>query len=274
MRPWVLSSILLIICTLQARGQSDSLASYGPYAHPFQRAFICSLGDDFAATAAAPFRFTGRQWAIGGSVAAGALLIFSQDENIRHLAQNHRKPWSNKLSANLFEPIGDLSPQNTLAWTLSGIYATSLLLKDQPLQKATLTSVKAIAVSGILVNLLKFTTGRARPYLNHGNNNWFNSPLKSENRSFASGHTIVCFAVASSFAYAYPEKAWVGILGYSLAGLTGLSRIHDDQHWASDVFIGAVLGWSIGKLIVKSDHWTIRINEVNSKPVLGLLYQF
>lgn len=269
---WVM--LFLMLSALPTRGQEEVPAAGEQDANPFHRAYICSLGDDFAATAAAPFRFSKRQWAISGSVAAGSLLLFSQEENIRQSFQKFRKPWSNQLSEKIFEPIDQLSPTNPLLLTMGSIYGTALLIKNKRLQKATLTSFKAIAVSGVLVNIIKLSTGRARPSLEKGHNDWFNNPLKSENRSFISGHTIITFSIASSFAHAYKDKPWVGLLGYSIAGLAGLSRIHDDKHWASDVFIGAALGWSIGRLIVRSDHWSLRISESGGSPTAGLAYQF
>jgi len=47
----------------------------------------------------------------------------------------------------------------------------------------------------------------------------------------------------------YHEKTWVAVTTFSLASLVGISRIYDDEHWATDVFGGAVLGFAIGKLV-------------------------
>jgi membrane-associated phospholipid phosphatase len=45
---------------------------------------------------------------------------------------------------------------------------------------------------------------------------------------------------------------WVPWVGYPLAGLVGWSRVHDNEHWTSDVVAGAALGaW----VAVKSDDW-------------------
>jgi membrane-associated phospholipid phosphatase len=39
------------------------------------------------------------------------------------------------------------------------------------------------------------------------------------------------------------------ILGYALAAGVGLSRIHDDRHWASDIVLSAALGTAVGKAV-------------------------
>ena len=60
---------------------------------------------------------------------------------------------------------------------------------------------------------------------------------------------MTAFSIATVLASTYKDKKWVAILSYSLAGLAGLSRLNVDEHWASDVFVGAVLGIAIGKTI-------------------------
>jgi len=53
--------------------------------------------------------------------------------------------------------------------------------------------------------------------------------------------------VATVFASVYKDKPWVGVLSYGIATGVALSRLNDDKHWASDVFIGAALGFAGGK---------------------------
>jgi membrane-associated phospholipid phosphatase len=57
-----------------------------------------------------------------------------------------------------------------------------------------------------------------------------------------SGHAASAFAVATTIA-GQSSSAAVDILAYSLAALAGLSRIHDNKHWASDVFLGSAVGY-------------------------------
>jgi membrane-associated phospholipid phosphatase len=61
----------------------------------------------------------------------------------------------------------------------------------------------------------------------------------------------------------YEEVPLVAPISYGIATLTGLSRINDNQHWASDVFLGAALGYFTSKTILrlhsnkKGRHFTI-----------------
>jgi hypothetical protein len=64
---------------------------------------------------------------------------------------------------------------------------------------------------------------------------------------FPSGHTASAFAVATVFAERYPAFARVA---YGAAGIIGASRISTKAHFPSDVFFGAVLGYSISHFVV------------------------
>ena len=61
----------------------------------------------------------------------------------------------------------------------------------------------------------------------------------------------------------------VSLLSYGLAGLAGLSRIYDNKHWASDVFLGAALGTVIGKAVVKLNETRREGSRVSLIPLVG-----
>jgi membrane-associated phospholipid phosphatase len=65
--------------------------------------------------------------------------------------------------------------------------------------------------------------------------------------AFPSGHTMRIFAVATVLAGLYDDHNWVGITAFSLAGYTAFSRLVSGEHWPSDVFAGALLGYVVGR---------------------------
>ncbi len=67
--------------------------------------------------------------------------------------------------------------------------------------------------------------------------------------SFPSGHTIGAFALFSYLAFLLPRKSWKGTLCFALALLVGVSRIYLVQHFAVDVYFGAVFGVGLGVFI-------------------------
>lgn len=61
--------------------------------------------------------------------------------------------------------------------------------------------------------------------------------------SFPSGHTTTAFFGAHTLAKEYWEDhPGIAITGYALATTTGILRMANNQHWASDVFMGAAVG--------------------------------
>jgi membrane-associated phospholipid phosphatase len=65
-------------------------------------------------------------------------------------------------------------------------------------------------------------------------------------------HATVTFAVGTVLAESGNEDyRWIRrILGYGLAAGTAYSRVHDGQHWLSDVVAGAALGAATGRFVV------------------------
>ena len=126
--------------------------------------------------------------------------------------------------------------------------------------------------SAIIGNVLctygiKFISGRVRP---DGSNR----------RSFPSGHTSSSFLAATIAHDLYGSK--VSVPAYLLAGLTGVSRIHDNKHYLSDVIFGASLGIALGrgfsqntnnKILQKIDDGGIKI-KINNFNKDQLIYFF
>jgi membrane-associated phospholipid phosphatase len=101
--------------------------------------------------------------------------------------------------------------------------------------------IASVAVSGILVNVLKWIFGRARPsHLEEGRAaDWtlFNSDWGFQ--SYPSGHSTTVFAAAFVLAAIFPRWRWII---WFLAVLGGLGRIAEGAHFLSDVIAGGLLG--------------------------------
>lgn len=85
-------------------------------------------------------------------------------------------------------------------------------------------------------------------------------------RSFPSGHTATTFSAATFLQQRY--GAWYGIPAYSLATLTGFSRVKSHQHWTSDVIAGAAI--AVGATFFFTSPYPARITPIVEKETQGV----
>jgi len=97
---------------------------------------------------------------------------------------------------------------------------------------------------------MKILAERHRPNTGDAPTTWDGPHVSLKNVSFSSGHTASAFSIATVFADEYKDNAFVPPIAYGLATLTGLSRIYSNEHWASDVFFGAALGYFTSKALL------------------------
>ena len=91
------------------------------------------------------------------------------------------------------------------------------------------SDVMSIGIMTATVKGIKYAVNRQRPY--------------GGDHSFPSGHTATSFMTATMLHKEYGWRSpWFSIGGYTIAALTGVSRIMNNAHWMSDVVAGAAIG--------------------------------
>ena len=88
--------------------------------------------------------------------------------------------------------------------------------------------------------------------------------------AFPSGHSITVWSVFTVIAEMYKKPVIVPIVCYSLATLAGLSRITEDKHWLSDVFVGSLMGFAIAKFIVRKRKSNFNIVPITQYKTWGI----
>lgn len=96
--------------------------------------------------------------------------------------------------------------------------------------------------------LLKEAIGRRRPSAAGDKGSFRPFQFRSDYESLPSLHTASSFAIASVMA-AVSEGIPAKLLYYGAAAFVGFSRIYQDEHWASDVVLGAALGELCGRVV-------------------------
>ena len=222
---------------------------------------VLAQSEDSAAGAHQPVFTHGDAIAAAG-IAAATLAIHPFDERIALSLQGPSLQHDTGLqhTATAFRLLG--SPGMLL---LGGtFYVVGRATHTRGLAAAGLHSSEAIVLAEVAGGLLKWSTGRARPFAvgdtSSGDFQFLRGVRKGyDYSSFPSGHTIAAFAGAAALtseaSRSWGHSAWiVGPVLYGSAGMVGLSRMFNDQHWASDVVFGAGLGTLAGITVVRYTH--------------------
>ena len=219
--------------------------------------YFKNIFTDAVYVASSPSRWEKSDW-VNASVLAGFTgVFFVLDDEIKEGFQGVRNTTTDDLS-DIFERFGNG------AFTipaLAGLYLYGRLGEDDKMERTALLATESFLVSGLFSTILKVSAGRHRPSKDNSADT-FDGPSIS-NKSFPSGHTTTAFSLATVVASEYDHIPLIAPVSFGLATLTGISRLNDNKHWASDVFFGAALGYFTSKAILrlhsnkKGQHFTI-----------------
>ncbi len=178
----------------------------------------------------------------------------------------------------------------------AGLFTYGKLNNDYRSLSTASQLTESFIMLGVGTQLLKRITGRETPgeaSVSGGKWRLFPSFSDFQNQTpkydaFPSGHMATMIATVTILAENYPEKKWIGPVGYSISGLVGLSMINNEVHWASDYPLAIGLGYLCARQIVKKSrkkanpHMTKKserelsytFNYVNGKLLPGIVYKF
>jgi len=225
------------------------------------RAFLGRFKRDFAAVITSPARWTRRDLLTLAAVSGTGLLIMAFDHDIQDWAQARRSESSDQASS-FFTQFGNGA---VLVGLSAAVYAAGAVGHNDGWRKTALLSLESLATASFIVWTTKVIAGRARPYTGESSGSFHPFSLENSFWSLPSGHAAAAFSVATAIAL-QSKSAFVDLAAYGLATMVGFARIHDDKHWASDVFIGSALGYFVAKKIA-------RLNRPGEKPSVSWGFQ-
>jgi hypothetical protein len=219
--------------------------------------------------------FTYRDAALAAGFAVATVAMFPAD---RHIAETLQDP---DIRANRFfdkagKGVEAISTPGAFVIG-GGLYAVGKLSNHPDLSDLGWHGTEAVLLASGITGILKGLLGRARPYVNSDttprdfgflrgfgrNKPKFRAdgtPIQNgDYQSFPSGHTTTAFAAAaavtSEMRRMHPGSLiFVAPLMYGGATLVGLSRMYHNNHWASDVALGAGIGTFSGLKVVRYSH--------------------
>jgi membrane-associated phospholipid phosphatase len=195
-----------------------------------------------------PTRWDGSDWLRLGLTGAGTFLVMQADQPIRDAVLKDQR-YSKSVPMEFGRVWGELYMPVIL---FGGFALHSWLADDFGSRKIAYEIGQASIYAGLTTYLLKMAIGRARPYTNEGPKSFhpFSSLFfKQDYQSLPGGHNAVAF-VLSTVLSRNAKPLWLKGLAYLPAALTFVSRIYQDQHWTSDDFLGAAVGYFIATWVV------------------------
>ena len=227
----------LVLCLVVSLAAVPALASaqVAPYpaepAHTGIKALLFETASDF-------MKYPQRKstWVILAIGAGGAALVHPVDEEV------NAKLSGSDAAGKFFAPGKYIGAVYTQAGVAVGLYAIGRYVlphaeggpKTNKVSHLGFDMLRAVLVSQALTQAIKVTAQRDRP--------------TGECCSFPSGHSSATFATAAVLErHLGYRNAWPT---YLVATYVGMSRLHDNRHFLSDVVFGAALGVSAGWTVV------------------------
>jgi PAP2 superfamily protein len=223
--------------------------------------------------------FTQRDAVAAGIATAATLVVAAFD---RSIAENVSDPEGRvQRSRFLGGRARNFNYINEQSLTLGGLalYGIGRLSRSPTLSDMSFHTAEAVVVASVVSQIIRLPLGRERPLVasNGGAKPFvfrpfkgapFTGPNSRNYRAFPSIHSASGFAAAAvlsgEVAERWPDARWyVSPLLYGLAATPGLSRMYMNQHWASDVLMGAFIGVVAGQKVVRYNHTTSPLNKVN-----------
>lgn len=154
---------------------------------------------------------------------------------------------------------------NETTLTVAGIaaYGIGRLTKSTTLTDVAFHTTEAVVTASLASQVIRGPLGRSRPHVTADTNqydfHWFQGFRQFNYRAFPSIHSSSGFAAATALIQETRRRRpgavkVVAPLLYGAALTPGLARMYLGQHWASDIFAGAVMGTVAGLKSVNYSH--------------------
>ena len=193
-----------------------------------------------------PLRWEGSDWLKLGLMGAGTFAVMQIDQPVRDAVLKDQSYYysapivGGRVWGELYMPVA--------LFSLFG--AHSLITGDMTTRKIGYEIGQASLYAGAITYILKTSVGRARPYTNEGNTSFHPFTFfTNDYNSFPGGHTTAGMVLSTVLSRNAPST-FLKILAYVPVGFTFVSRIYQDQHWTSDDFLGALVGYAVATWVV------------------------
>jgi membrane-associated phospholipid phosphatase len=176
-----------------------------------------------------------------------------------------------------------LVTETALMLTGGTVWAIGRINHDDGTADVALHTTESVAAAAMVIQVVRGALGRSRPHVvddmrDHRESNQYDFDLlhgftSFDYRSFPSMHAMASFAAATALTQEMrrretPHRQVLGPMLYAAATIPPLARMYLDEHWASDIAMGAFLGVLSGQKVVgySHDHPDNRVDREFLKP--------
>ena len=210
---------------------------------------LVDVAEDLQYTGKRLIAFDEYNWLHIGIAFGGVILSSAVDEPLRSDFQTMTKTGTSNSLAKYANEYGNLYVPSILT---GGMYLTGLIIQNDDVRITGRLLGEALLVAGVINTSLKYIVGRSRPYMNEGNGTFRPFSWGEGSWSFPSGHTNVAFTVGGILSNRI-NRWWATAGLYSIAALTGATRMYYDKHWFSDVIMGGIVGTFASRLVLEAE---------------------
>ncbi len=205
-------------------------------------------GVDGLAWLLAPLSYSENEWLLLGGVTGATLTTFAADSDLRDIIQRNQQSdvYSFALHATDY---GDLIWAQVLT---AALYLPGWLLEYDDLRVTGRMLGQGLGYGGLFTQALQILLGRERPHAGNGPSSFTGLQFKNLGQAAPSGHTMVAFTIASVLSSRIAEPV-VTVILYTAAAAAGFGLVYVDQHWVSDILLGAVIGHAAGMFVVAQE---------------------
>jgi len=245
--------------------RSTAREQAGDSVHITDKDYLLGYAENGWRIVSGPLRFTRQDWLNAAIVigATGAFLL--ADEELNSFWQDDMRSSGTDDASDILGLFGE---DTTVAVGALGAYALAETLGAEREKTAALLVLQTFLLTAPVVGAVKYSAGRERPNESGSAYNFDGPGERGFDASFPSGHASYAFGAATVISDVYGEaNPWVPWLTYTLATGVALSRVNDNEHWASDVFAGGAIGYLIAKLVTRYSPFMTR-HQITARPLL------
>jgi membrane-associated phospholipid phosphatase len=144
----------------------------------------------------------------------------------------------------------------------------------------SLLVTEAAAVALLMNQVVKLLVGRKRPHVFFQNDLGYSE--SEDNLSFYGGHTSFAFSVTAATVTVAAMRGYTGVgivagVGFTLSTVVGYLRIAADQHFLTDILVGAAVGGLVGWAVPRIFHSPVPTASTGAglgMPPVGLTLAF